>query len=636
MRVPVWLLLFIFLMLANLSSQAQFINQLEPVRVDTARRYVSIMDRGQVTHLAPGHLDAASLLDTSLSFQPLKNNRLYHKKNACYDRLLIFRCRLVNPSDTSYSFRIFLGYYLKNTRVFKQVPGTNKIVEQFEQIQDPYMMRSVTLNPGEDCILYLVARSAKTSNLLYEPQLITEDYSHTFWDLMHYDKTGGTSISYIVTGILLLMIFFSFVSFLESYRNEFLYYCGFAFFLGLLFLLKAQDFHHLSYFAALEEEIFDFQLQLAGHLCFIFFTIQFLETKIKFPAIHKFLVAAAALLIVSFISFTCCYWLNMPYQWLALIENATKYALILLGIFFIVTGFIYYKDKLFRYLLMGNIAMLITGLISQWMSQYKLSTFGSFAFLSQSLFYYELGIVLELGFFLMGLVYKNFKELAEKVREQERLKAENERKELEKQFAVYTAQQEERNRISADMHDELGAGMTAIRLMSEIAISRSADQPLPEIVKISQTANDLVSKLNAIIWSISTSNDSVTNTISYIKKYAYDYFEGTDIKLTIDTPVSIEDKELSGEKRRNLFLSVKEALNNVLKHANATEVKIIFETNQHLSVIIEDNGRGMEEEKKHEFSNGLNNMKKRMKKTGGSFVLKSEKGVVITFSVPLS
>jgi hypothetical protein len=98
---------------------------------------------------------------------------------------------------------------------------------------------------------------------------------------------------------------------------------------------------------------------------------------------------------------------------------------------------------------MGNIAMLITGLISQWMSQYKLSTFGSFAFLSQSLFYYELGIVLELGFFLMGLVYKNFKELAEKVREQERLKAENERKNWKNNLAVYTAQQEERNRISA-------------------------------------------------------------------------------------------------------------------------------------------------------------------------------------------
>jgi signal transduction histidine kinase len=243
---------------------------------------------------------------------------------------------------------------------------------------------------------------------------------------------------------------------------------------------------------------------------------------------------------------------------------------------------------------------------------------------------------MELGFFLMGLVYKNFRELAEKVREQERLKAENARKELEKQFAVFAAQQEERNRISADMHDELGAGMTAIRLMSEIAITKTASKPVSEIQRISETANDIVGKLNAIIWSMSTSNDSLTNTISYIKKYAFDYFENTDIKITADTAPLIIERQLSGEKRRNIFLCVKEALNNILKHANATEVKMHFETNDELLITIKDNGRGIIEEKLDQFSNGLKNMKRRMEKINGTCTIHNHEGVTIIFSIPLS
>ena len=124
-------------------------------------------------------------------------------------------------------------------------------------------------------------------------------------------------------------------------------------------------------------------------------------------------------------------------------------------------------------------------------------------------------------------------------------------KEYEKEIAVYKAQQEERQRISADMHDELGSGMTAIRLMSEIARNKMKENTPIEIEKISRSANDVLNKMNAIIWSMNSGNDTLDNLVSYIRSYALEYFDGTAMECKVNTPEYIDDKELSGDKRRN-------------------------------------------------------------------------------------
>ena len=118
------------------------------------------------------------------------------------------------------------------------------------------------------------------------------------------------------------------------------------------------------------------------------------------------------------------------------------------------------------------------------------------------------GLFLELVFFLMALNYKNRRQLIAQARETERLKAENLMKEYEKELAVFKAQQQERERISADMHDELGSGMTAIRLMSEIARNKMKEETPVEIEKISQSADEVLNKMNAIIWSMNSGNDT--------------------------------------------------------------------------------------------------------------------------------
>jgi signal transduction histidine kinase len=256
--------------------------------------------------------------------------------------------------------------------------------------------------------------------------------------------------------------------------------------------------------------------------------------------------------------------------------------------------------------------------------------------LNSALFYYEISLLLELIFFLMGLSYKNNRQLIEQTKERERLKAENQVKEYEKELAVFKAQQEERNRISTDMHDELGSGMTAIRLMSEIAKNKMKENTPKEIEKISQSANDVLNKMNAIIWSMNSGNDSVDNLISYIREYALEYLEGTNIRCHIRTPKHIEPRELTGEKRRNIFLCIKEILNNALKHSQASELSIDIETGETLVVRLADNGIGIDLQNLRLFGNGIQNIQRRMQSIGGKATIKNENGTVIVLELPLA
>jgi signal transduction histidine kinase len=185
------------------------------------------------------------------------------------------------------------------------------------------------------------------------------------------------------------------------------------------------------------------------------------------------------------------------------------------------------------------------------------------------------------------------------------------------------------------MHDELGSGVTAIRLMSEIVKSKMKEQTLPEIEKISHSANELLNKMNTIIWTMTSSNDSVENLVAYIRAYAVEFFENTPIDCYFNMPAAIPAREISGEKRRNIFLSVKEALNNVLKHSQSSVVRINILVNETLLIEIQDDGVGINMEKLRKFGNGLNNMQKRMASIDGQFSIQNQDGTRTCFSLLL-
>jgi len=378
-------------------------------------------------------------------------------------------------------------------------------------------------------------------------------------------------------------------------------------------------------------------IMTASVVVYQIFMRKFINSKEVYPLLDKILRYFNILLICASIVFSFVYFFTDMYIMLNIMENAIKQLFFVTGVVFIAYS-IKKKNPLLNYLAAGNFSLITLSLLSYIIiiTGWKLVKNDNTSIFNRALFYYEIGLVLELGFFLSGLAFKNRRDIIERVKERERLKLENERKEFDKQMAVMAAKQEERNRISADMHDELGSGVTAIRLMSEIMKSRLKGDVVPELEKISNSANELLGKMNTIIWTMKSSNDTLESLIAYIRAHAIEYFDSTPIDCNVQLPVLIPQAEVSGEKRRNIFLSIKEALNNAMKHSQASQIQIIISTNDKwLMIKICDNGVGIDADKLRRFGNGLSNMRRRMESIDGSFKIEADKNCVLTFEAPI-
>ncbi len=191
---------------------------------------------------------------------------------------------------------------------------------------------------------------------------------------------------------------------------------------------------------------------------------------------------------------------------------------------------------------------------------------------------------------------------------------------LEKTQAI----EKERFRISRDMHDELGSGLTKIAILSEV-MKQTKDNKAEVIDKISHTARSLVNNLDEMVWALNPHNDTLQQLIAYVSEQAIPFFENTKIEFDQQIPDDIPHVLLGEEKRRALFLCIREFLNNSLKHSNARQVTLCwtFEETQ-FSFVIADNGKGFDTRQKDKNGNGLKNMETRMKEINALYSLKSD------------
>ncbi len=195
--------------------------------------------------------------------------------------------------------------------------------------------------------------------------------------------------------------------------------------------------------------------------------------------------------------------------------------------------------------------------------------------------------------------------------------------ELERQQAL----ENERKRISKDMHDELGANLTKIAILSDLAqkdLIESA-QPQAQLQKMSEIARATIDSMSEIIWAINPQHNTLDGLAAYLRKYAANYFEMTPVQYRLDFPENVPDYPLSAEFRRHIFMVVKEALHNVVKHAKATEMEMKLISYDHmLEILVKDNGQGFVPETLNGCGNGLKNMSKRIEEAGGKFEIQSQ------------
>lgn len=203
---------------------------------------------------------------------------------------------------------------------------------------------------------------------------------------------------------------------------------------------------------------------------------------------------------------------------------------------------------------------------------------------------------------------------------------------LEKQLAV----QYERQRISAEMHDDIGAGLSGIRLMTEMTKQKIKDKETAEQVgKIYSSVGDVSSKMREVIWSLNTENDSLQNLIFYIQRQVRALLENYPSQLNFQLPQKIPDFSVSGEARRNIYLAVKEAVHNIIKHSGADKINISISCDKNLVISVSDNGVGMQRINE-KAGNGLRNMEQRMENVNGELIINNHQGTNLIFTIPLN
>ncbi len=214
---------------------------------------------------------------------------------------------------------------------------------------------------------------------------------------------------------------------------------------------------------------------------------------------------------------------------------------------------------------------------------------------------------------------------------------------LQRQITLMRQQEaleHERGRIARDLHDQLGANLTQVALLAEMAES---DKDIPAEVEdharqISQTARETTKALDEIVWAVNPSNDTLEGLVNYSGKYAQEYFALAGLRYRVDMPSQLPEVDLPPDVRHNVFLAFKESVNNVVKHAQATEVHIRLRLDENsFRFEIEDNGRGLEGAEQKSDRNGLRNMRKRMEDVGGSFSIgpAPEKGAIVRLAAPI-
>jgi two-component system sensor histidine kinase UhpB len=195
-----------------------------------------------------------------------------------------------------------------------------------------------------------------------------------------------------------------------------------------------------------------------------------------------------------------------------------------------------------------------------------------------------------------------------------------------------------RNAIARDLHDDIGSTLSSINILSQLAIGEGNDGAVKHFNKIAEQSSRMMESMSDIVWSISPGNDSLEHVVSKMKEFAAEILEPKNITYRFTGDESLKNTTLSLDKRKNLYLIFKEAVNNAAKYSGATDLEITFiRQGNTLSLSVSDNGGGFEPETV-KAGNGLKNMKERARALSArfDFVTRVKEGTRVALELPLT
>lgn len=199
-----------------------------------------------------------------------------------------------------------------------------------------------------------------------------------------------------------------------------------------------------------------------------------------------------------------------------------------------------------------------------------------------------------------------------------------------------------RTRIASDLHDDIGASLSQIAVVSEVLqrqISPSDDDRVGRNLSlVARVSREAVDSMSDIVWAINPSRDNLQDLIRRMRRFASETLPNRDIELKFDAPENLPSSKIGADFRREVFLIFKESVNNILKHSGSTRAEIVLRIEAHEFVLrIGDDGKGFDTNGDRDSGHGLQNMQRRAENLGGKFEIRSTDGAgtIVVFRVPL-
>ena len=401
-----------------------------------------------------------------------------------------------------------------------------------------------------------------------------------------------------VSSIFYILSIISFIQYLFFKESTYLYY--------VLYLLQNLAYYSLifSYKANTDGAYVDFFREVRGYLSlpllslnyctYAYFMIAFLQLKTKDAVSYKWADIFGKLFFLIFTLTIISYIVIKN----STVGDAVRTIFLVLCMPLGIAGItiIYRRVKnIFTTILCAGTVFFYAGSVLGFIFSFGLAHYPANIFpFNNWIFYTELGATLEAIMFFSSFAYRN------------KILADEEREAQQKLQVI-------RDDIARDLHDDIGASLSNINILNELA-KRNANNPLKAneyLTKASEDIQHVSEGLNDIVWNINPKYDDLENLFIKMKRYAADMMDGKNIKYEIIFPNKTDGITLDMHKRKDLYFIFKEAVNNLIKYSEADNAFISLHIqHQHLKLIIKDDGKGFNKDTVV-YGNGLQNIKHR-------------------------
>ncbi len=393
---------------------------------------------------------------------------------------------------------------------------------------------------------------------------------------------------------------------------------------------------YVRYFSA--DEI----LQMASFALYIKFTKVALDLQPQQDKLaYRYSTIAPEVMLVYVVLHSFLHYTAYVHKWgviaYMVVYLAVRVFLLFIGFISLVAVIRKRTTPYYRYIFYGILSLIIVGLLATLVEVvWKQNNY------VDALAVLGVGYLIDVFFFSGAISYKMRTETIEKEKAIQRVleqELEIQKNAMERLVISFRVKEEERSRIATELHDEIGSTISSISILSDVITKEKNDTSRKSMQEeIKSNAKLIMEKMDDIIWSLNPKNDSMEKMLLRIRQFATPLFEVRNISYEYDISSDVFDIPLPIEKRQQAYLIIKEAINNLIKHAACTEASVSVNIMQATNLVFTvcDNGRGYKTDDESQ-GNGMHNMVQRAKNMGAAidFVSSQGKGTSMTLVIKI-